>query len=151
SHSWITKLPMVFSSYEVAPSPDDLAGGENPNGLWLLPQSGGIVRVDTDTLTVSSAYAKGYVDAAILGDDGLPDPTSFKAYNYVGDYPNLSWRPTDGTTGLKVAANAAIGPSPFPLVKPPLDAWPGNTMDAARYFQVQTTTGTPLMVGTMQV
>ncbi|RNL81098.1 Ig-like domain-containing protein [Nocardioides marmorisolisilvae] len=144
THSWITKLPMVFSSDEA--SPDDA-----PKGLWLLPQAGSMIRVDTDTLDVTSPLAKGYVDTALLGEDGLPDPTTYRVYNYLGTYTGLTWHTADGKNGLEVGDSTILAPSPFPLIKPAQSGWPGNTMDAKRYFQVQTTTGTPVMVGTMRV
>ncbi|HWW52130.1 MAG TPA: hypothetical protein VNY84_00065, partial [Acidimicrobiales bacterium] len=151
SHSWISKVPVVFSSY-VPATANTGAGGDNPNGLWLAPQFGALIRVDTDTLRVTSTYAKSYVDTPILGDDGQPDPSvPSPAYDYVGDFPNLVWNTTDGTNGLPVNANSPMGASPFPLIQPSQNEWPNNTMAAQRYFQVDTVTGTPLMVGEMRI
>jgi hypothetical protein len=152
SHSYISKLPVVFSGYTPA-TPNAPAGGLIPHGLWLVPELGGIIRVNIDTLEVTSAYAKGYVDSPLLGPDGLPDPAAgpYGHWYYTGDYPNLDWKTTDGTTGLPVQSNTAMPASPFPLIKPDTADWPNNTMAAARYFQVDTSTGEPLMVGEMHV
>lgn len=158
SHSWITKLPVVFGSYVPATANSE-AGGDNPYGFWLLPQLGAITRIDTDTLEVTSAHAKAYVDTPQLGNDGQPirlangqiNPQTIAVDNYVGDFPNLAWNTTDGTTGLAVDAHSPIGGTPFPLIAPSKADWPGNTMGAQRYIQIDTATGEPVMIGEMRM
>jgi hypothetical protein len=152
SHSYISKLPLVFSDY--VPATDSaLAGGDTPEGLWLNPEYGSVIRVNTDTLEVTDSYAKGYVNSPLLGSDGLPDPnaTSLSNFYYLGDYPNLDWKTADGTNGLAVQSNSSLPNSPFPLVAPSDSDWPNNTMGAGRYFQVNTAIGAPVMVGEMHV
>ncbi len=153
SHSWITTAPVVFSSY-VAATDNTLAGGNTPTGLWLMPQSNTIVRIDTDTLTVTSPYVKAFVDSPIVDADGSPDPSAAAAgilnSYFLGNFPNLTWNTTDGTNGIEVTSTT-LPPSPFPLVAPSTSDWPNNTMAAARYFQVDSVTGDPVMVGEMDV
>jgi hypothetical protein len=153
SHSWITTAPVVFSDYVPATN-NSAAGGDTPTGFWLVPQQGSIIRINTDTLTVTSPYVKAFVDAPILGADGSPDPTAAAAgmsnYYFLGNFPNLTWSTTDGTNGIEITSTT-LPNSPFPLIKPSTADWPNNTMAAERYMQVDSVTGTPVMVGEMDV
>ena len=153
SHSWVTTAPVVFSSYE--PATDTApAGGDTPTGLWLVPQGGSMIRINTDTLAVTSPSVKAYVDSPIVGADGSPDPTAAASglanYYYLGRFPNLTWNTTNPTNGLAVTSTT-LPSSPFPLIAPSQSDWPNNTMGAERYFQVDTVTGAPVMVGEMDV
>jgi hypothetical protein len=113
------------------------------------------VRIDSGTLTVTSADAKVYVDSPILGPDGTPVPDASAAgmanYYYIGDYPGLDWPTTDLSTGLEVGTSTSLPAAPFPLVAPTADDFPASTMSAGRYFQVDPATGSPMMVGEMDV
>jgi hypothetical protein len=153
SHSWITTAPVVFSSY-VPATDNSPAGGDSPTGLWLVPQNGSILRIDTDTLSVTSPSVKAFVDSPVLGADGAPDPTAAAEgtsnYYFLGNFPDLTWNTTDGTNGLEITSTT-LPNAPFPLVTPSTSDWPNNTMAAQRYMQVDNVTGAPLMVGEMDV
>ncbi len=154
THSWITTAPVVFGSF-VPATASTLAGGNTPTGLWLVPQAGTILRIDTDTLTVTGSNVSAYVDSPILDSDGTVDTavaaSGYAHYYYLGNYQELTWSTTDPTNGIEVSSNTTLPPSPFPLIKPSTSDWPNNTMTANRYFQVDGVDGTPVMVGEMDV
>ena len=161
SHSWITTAPLVFGQYVPATSPTQAngfnaspAGGDNPMGLWLMPQPNTILKVDTDTGVVTG-NATAFVDSPYTDANGIPQASTASDglgnYYFLGMYTSLNWNTTDGTNGLAVASNAGLPPAPFPLVKPSDADWPSNTMGAGRYFQVDGLTGAPVMVGEMDV
>jgi hypothetical protein len=155
SHSWITTAPVVFSSY--VPATDTTpAGGESPEGLWLVPQNGSMLRINSDTLAVTGSSVESFVDSPLLNADGSEDTAAtaqgYLHYYFLGDYLNLDWLTADGTNGLEVNSTSTTLPaSPFPLVAPDKADWPNSTMSANRYFQVDTETGAPVMVGEMNV
>jgi hypothetical protein len=152
--SWISNVPVVFGAYVPATS-DDPAGGGNPEGLWLNPLNNSVIQINDATLAVTSTDASATVDSPLLEPDGSVDAAAASAgYQhsyYVGTYPNLVWNTTDGTNGLEVQSASTLPSAPFPLVSPSDSDWPNNTMTANRYFQVNTTTGTPVLVGEMDV
>jgi hypothetical protein len=154
THSWITTAPVVFGSY-VPATDNSSAGGDNPVGLWLMPQNGTVLRINTDTLTVTGTNVSAYVDSPLLNADGSVDTLAatdgYAQYYYLGNYQGLTWNTTDATTGLAVAPQTTLPASPFPLIKPSTADWPNNTMTANRYFQVDGRDGTPDMVGEMDV
>ena len=159
SHSWITTAPLVFGQYVPATNSADNAmpaGGENPVGLWFMPQPNTILRVDTDNGVVTG-NANAFVDSPITDANGAALPTAssngLENYYFVGQFPSLNWNTTDGTNGLQVVSETTTGlpASPFPLTKPSDADWPNNTMGAARYFQVDGLDGAPVMVGEMDV
>ncbi len=117
SHSWITTAPLVFGQY-VPGTDSSPAGGDNPVGLWLMPQPNTILRVNTDTGTVTG-NATAFVDSPLTGPDGSPDTVSasdgFENYYFLGTFPNLNWNTTDGTNGLGVAPGDTLLP---PLTVP---------------------------------
>ena len=154
THSWITTAPLVFAPY-VPATETTPAGGDYPHGLWLVPQGGSVVQVNTDTLTVRGANVSAYVDSPLINPDGSPDTAAAASglanYYFLGNYPGFTWHTADGTNGIALAANTTVPAAPFPLVTPSTSSWPNNTMGANRYFQVDTLTGTPVMVGEMDV
>ena len=143
SNTLVTKQPLVFGS--------DDSDTADPRGLWLLPQGGSVLTVNSRTLEVTGSSVKAYVDTALLGPDGTPDTSSYRLYNYLGTYTNLDWKTADRTNGLAVNDDTILVRSPFPMVAPNQDYYPNNTMQARRYFQVQPATGAPDMIGTMRV
>ncbi len=151
SHSWITTAPLVFGPY-VPGTDSSPAGGDNPTGLWLTPQPHTVLRVDTDTGIVTG-NATAFVDSPLTGADGTPDTASdgFANYYFLGTFPTLHWNTADPTNGLEVAANTLMPAAPFPLVKPKASDVGANTMDAARYFLVNSSSGDPVMEGEMDV
>ena len=155
THSWVTKKPVVFSSYvpeNVARN--EPAGGYDPKGLWLVPQ-GGVITIDSDTLAVTSATpVKAYVDSPVLDSAGVPvatSPVPMALYYPVGDYPTLNWKTKDLSNGLLIKSTSGLPRAPFPLVAPNQTDSPGNTMTANRYFQVNPFDGAPQMTGEMNV
>ena len=149
STGWVTRQPVVFSSY--TPAVGDIpAGGYEPNGYWLVPQLGATITIDAATLDVTSALAKSYVDVQRTDPDtGEPLAGNLLNYTFAGTYTNLIWHTTDHTNGLKIT-EGVLPTAPFPLIAPESTYWPSNTMDAARYMQVDVT-GTPVMVGEIAV
>jgi hypothetical protein len=154
SHSWITSAPLVLGQY-VPGTSDSLAGGDNPVGLWFVPQPNTILRVNTDNGFVTG-NATAFVDSPLTDGNGNPDANTasdgLENYYFLGAFPNLNWSTTDTTNGLPIAAGSTLLPAaPFPLVQPSVTNWPNNSMYAQRYFQVDGMTGAPAMVGEMDV
>jgi hypothetical protein len=123
-------------------------------GLWLVPQNGSVLRINTDTLTVTGDVSA-FVDSPFLNADGSVATNylqqGFEHYYFLNTYPNLTWNTADSTNGLAAASNTTLPHSPFPLVAPSDSYWPNNTMSANRYFQIDGLTGTPVMIGEMDV
>ena len=150
-HAWVSHLPVVFSSYQKAVG-DTPAGGLFPNGFWLYPQGAqDVIRIDADTLEVTSTNAKAYADTEIVGEDGTPDPTTFKILDFVGIYHGLRWRTADPTTGLQIdEATTLLAETPFPLIAPRGGQLKDHQTDAARYVVVNPD-GMPVIAGTMMI
>jgi hypothetical protein len=162
SHSWITTAPLVFGQYvpaQGANSSDGFnatpAGGENPVGLWLVPQPNTVLRVNTDTGYVNGNVTA-FVDSPLVDASGNPDANASSDglgnYYFIGAFPNFNWDSTEVTNGLPVVGGTSLLPNaPFPLVKPDNANWPNNALYAERYFEIDGLTGAPTMIGEMDV
>ncbi|MDT4921309.1 MAG: hypothetical protein QOI15_2211, partial [Pseudonocardiales bacterium] len=153
THSWVTNKPVVLSSYE-APQHFGPPGGYDPKGLWLDPQ-GGVITINADTLAITSPTpVRAYVDSPVLDSQGFPvatEPVPTALYYPVGEFASLNWKTSDHSNGLMVKRTSGLPHAPFPLITPNPDVYPGGAMTADRYFQINPVSGTPELIGRMDV